>query len=144
MQHTTWCFDVKQSNGEEVRERVTFNAGANLEIPNSRGTADFLVRWEGSKHHSSISVTKVKGLTALKYTSDDNEKYVPVVGFECRGVEPWNWHSGNTGVSVLSRGGHYFRNVDLSEDWCDYDVEKNEAVSVCNVVGELRVHHVKK
>eukprot|EP00922_Rhytidocystis_sp_ex-Travisia-forbesii_P047305 GHVS01070452.1.p1 GENE.GHVS01070452.1~~GHVS01070452.1.p1 ORF type:complete len:116 (+),score=11.98 GHVS01070452.1:139-486(+) len=59
LNRTTWCFDVKQTSSEEKRLGVTFNAGANLEIPNSRGTADFLLRWEGAKHHSTLTVTEV-------------------------------------------------------------------------------------
>eukprot|EP00921_Rhytidocystis_pertsovi_P009793 GHVQ01015740.1.p1 GENE.GHVQ01015740.1~~GHVQ01015740.1.p1 ORF type:complete len:151 (-),score=20.37 GHVQ01015740.1:1253-1705(-) len=120
LNRTTWCFDVKQSNSEEKREAVTFTAGAGLEIPNSRGTADFMVRWEGSKHYSTISVTEVKHLTR-PYTAEDTGNFAPVMGFECRGAEPCRWLPGNTGFRVTSEGGTVFEDVDLSEDWCDYD-----------------------
>ncbi|KFH12058.1 hypothetical protein TGMAS_288910A [Toxoplasma gondii MAS] len=55
----TWVLDVKQAAGEEVRERVTVSESETQDIPNSRGTANFVVRWDGSKQAATLNVQDV-------------------------------------------------------------------------------------
>ncbi|PFH32164.1 DUF866 domain-containing protein [Besnoitia besnoiti] len=133
----TWVLDVKQATGEDVRERVTLSAAETLEIPNSRGTANFLVRWNGSKSVSTINIQDVKNVTRRTYTAEDSGKFVPVVAFECRGAEPIKWHPAD-GYTVRSKKAT-FKDVDLSEDWVDYDQDANLSVGIYNVEYEFQV-----
>nr|CEL68361.1 TPA: C1orf123, related [Neospora caninum Liverpool] len=133
----TWVLDVKQPAGEDVRERVTVSESETQEIPNSRGTANFLVRWDGSKQTSTLNVQDVKNVTRRTYTAEDSGKFVPVVAFECRGVEPVKWYPAD-GYVVKSKKAT-FRDVELSEDWVDYDQDANLSVGIYNVEWEFQV-----
>ncbi|CAK0891719.1 unnamed protein product [Prorocentrum cordatum] len=101
---TNWVLDVKNPAGDEVRERITVNSVEEYDIPNSKGTANFLVKWEGAKSSSSMSVftptraSEVKelkgkaGNTLGSYTSEQAGQSVLVAIFDCRGIEPILWH----------------------------------------------------
>ncbi|XP_058515793.1 CXXC motif containing zinc binding protein-like [Ochotona princeps] len=134
----TWVLDVKHPAGEEVRERVTLSAAEVQSIPNSRGSANFLVRWEGSKQVSTINIQQLKNVTRLMYDANDRGKFVPIVAFECRGVEPIQWYPA-TGYTVKSAKAT-FTDVDLSEDWADYDQEANEPVGIYEVEYEFQTY----
>ncbi|KAF8819464.1 DUF866 domain-containing protein [Cardiosporidium cionae] len=126
-----WYLDVKHSTGDEIRERIDCSSVDSFAIPNSRGTCNFCVRWEGTKQTSTLNVKQVAGLTRA-YTNDAMPELVPIVAFECRGLEPIKWHPSNE-CSLKTQSGQSFHNVDLSEDWCDYDMKKNIPIGVYKV-----------
>jgi hypothetical protein len=55
--------------------------------------------------------------------------FVPVAAFSTRGIEPYAFHPMGGEFIVTSEGGHVFdddeNEVDLSEDWGDYDIEND-------------------
>ncbi|KAL4162998.1 hypothetical protein KRP22_015113 [Phytophthora ramorum] len=70
----------------------------------------------------------------------DSGEFVPFVGFECRGLEPYAWHP-ESGYRVISAGRHAaFDDVDLSDDWADYDEEGEQSVGVYSVEWKFEVH----
>ena len=49
-----WCMDVKKSNGDDVRERITVCKTDKEEIPNTKNaTCNFMMKWEDDKQFSS-------------------------------------------------------------------------------------------
>ena len=73
-------------------------------------------------------------------SGNDSGEYVPLVGFECRGLEPYAWHP-QDGYTVTSAGGSAtFEDVDLSDDWADYDDEADQSVGVYGVEYKFEVH----
>ncbi|CEM17535.1 unnamed protein product [Vitrella brassicaformis CCMP3155] len=133
-----WCLDVKQSSGEEMRERITVNPLDEFEMAGSRGTCNFVVRW-GGKSQSSMNVQHIKGVTR-DYTADDSGKEVPIVAFECRGVEPVVWHP-QGGYTVKSTGGKVFQDIEFDNtEWCDYDENKDLSVGIYNLSHSFKVH----
>ena len=50
-----WKVDIQQSGGTERREGVTIDPSNEEEIPNSKGTANFLIKWDGAKAASTIT-----------------------------------------------------------------------------------------
>jgi hypothetical protein len=55
-----------------------------------RGTANFVINL--GRKEANLSFVQVKNKTRRTYTAEDSGKYVPIVAFECRGVEPGkNW-----------------------------------------------------
>lgn len=84
---------VKESSGAETRENVQVTAAEVHDIPNSRGQANFLLKWsKDARHAAYLNVVQLKGVTCA-YTAADSEaqKWVPLVAFECRGMEPFAW-----------------------------------------------------
>lgn len=135
-----WCLDVKEANGDEKREAVMVSDEELIEVDGSRGEAHFLLKWPGAKKQSQLTVVRdVKKLTRV-VTANDSGEYVPFVGFECRGLEPYAWHP-ESGYKVTSAGETAtFEDVDLSDDWADYDGEAEQSVGVYEIEYKFQVH----
>ena len=137
-----FCVDVKESAGEERRERVTLSAAEELELPGSRGVAHLVVRFDrGSKHAANASVVMpVKGVTGPDggvVTASD--EWQPVAGLECRGLEPTGFHPGS-GFEAVCASGARFGDLDLSEgEWCDFDEKGKVSVGVYGLEGKWEV-----
>eukprot|EP00438_Fugacium_kawagutii_P010386 Skav220386 [mRNA] locus=scaffold639:137675:144114:- [translate_table: standard] len=51
----SWKVDIQQSGGTELREGVTIDPTNEEDIPNSKGTANFLIKWDGAKARHCIN-----------------------------------------------------------------------------------------
>ncbi|GFH51319.1 hypothetical protein CTEN210_07795 [Chaetoceros tenuissimus] len=146
------CMDVRNpSTGDEIRERVVIDP--NEFVEQEEGAREpphhFSLKWEDSKKASTLTVLSAAELkTALKkkkgkskgkdpymirnVTAEDNNEYVPVAAFETRGIEPYAFHPMGGEFIVESEAGMQFdaEDVDLSDDWADYDTENDIAVSI--------------
>ncbi|CAM9415665.1 unnamed protein product, partial [Chrysoparadoxa australica] len=63
----------------------------------SQGEAHFVVKFKGSKSQGHLNIVlpdEGKGKVKQAYTIDDSSSraWVPIVAFECRGIEPVRWH----------------------------------------------------
>jgi hypothetical protein len=79
-------------------------------------------------HWGSIDIIP-KSLNSMK--SDQNE-FQPLVAVEARGWEPLSWipTDGFCGVGIK---GTKFNDIDLSDEWVDYDETAAESVEVFNM-----------
>mmetsp|Transcript_33998 Transcript_33998/g.74607 ORF Transcript_33998/g.74607 Transcript_33998/m.74607 type:complete len:162 (+) Transcript_33998:273-758(+) len=118
-----WELDIGHPAGEEVRTGVQVDPEAEEEVPNSRTTANVLIKFTGEKHPGYLK--KVDCPAVKKELTAEDTKPVAIAAFECRGVEPKKWTP--TGpYCVESEGGVVFKDVGFkNEDWCEYD-EKND------------------
>ena len=131
--------DVKQSGGDDERKGVQIDPEESHEVPNSKNaTANFMVKFEGDKAPSTLSMVSLKGLPFRAQTADDTGM-VPIAAFECRGMEPTKWHpTGYYEVEALS--GTVYDQVGFKdgEDWCEYDEKSGESMMVRLHVQETR------
>lgn len=130
---------LKDTSGEDTKE-VVVTTEEELPLSGSRGTAHFVMKWDkASKKECYINVIEVKGVTR-EMTEEDNGNFVPMIGFECRGVEPIDFRP-EDGFVAESTGGKTFEGVDLSEkDWCDFDDDAGVPVGVYELEWEFKVH----
>jgi hypothetical protein len=70
------------------------------------------------------------------HAETDTGSWVPVVGFDCRGLEPVGFHAEN-GWKVVSTGGTVFEDVNLGEDWVEYCEKSEVSVGIYNVEGRF-------
>jgi hypothetical protein len=122
-----WCIDIEPSAGGEKRSKIMLDPSEELELKGSKGHANLVIK-DGKREHT-MSVVDVKGV--IKPLTPEDE-WVPIVAFECRGIEPTAWHP-TDGYQVLSTGGKLFDDVDLSEDptmWADYCDKLGEPVQI--------------
>ena len=91
---------VKDSTGDDERKGVEVTSTHEEELPGSRGSANFALRWhKDSKMPAHLNVqeiekeakTKTKDILRASYTAEDEGKWIGVVGFECRGMEVTDW-----------------------------------------------------
>ncbi len=111
------------------------------DLPGSRGVANFVCKWvRDAKHAASIVVeTSVKGVTRAVEGPEDEGVWVPVCGFECRGIEPTKLHLGD-GFTVTTRAGTVFEDVDFSDgDWVEFCEKGNDSVGVYGVEARFEV-----
>jgi hypothetical protein len=92
---------VKDSTGEDIREAVTVTSLHEEELPGSKGTANFALKWaKDRKHVAYLKVVEIekplksKGNVKItgQYTAEDNGEYVGLVAFDCRGLDVVDWH----------------------------------------------------
>ncbi|KAL3894638.1 MAG: hypothetical protein SGPRY_013755, partial [Prymnesium sp.] len=125
-----WLLDVKQSAGSEERKGVVINPEEWVELANTKDAkANFAMKFDRSERQQSYcTVVQIKGLTRSQ-TSDDMGM-VPIIAFECRGLEPVRWTpTGPYGARAAS--GTTWEDIDLeTDDWCDYDEKSEEPVAV--------------
>jgi hypothetical protein len=145
------CFDIRNSAYEsETREKIVVDPTSFVD--HEEGAREpphhFAVKWEGSKKPSVLTVLSAEELkTALKkkkgkhinkkymirtLTPDESDEFVPIAAFETRGIVPYAFHPMGGEFIVKSDGGHVFEGdeIDVSDDWCDYDDENDIALSI--------------
>jgi hypothetical protein len=60
--------------GEDVREDVVIDPAEQHELDNSRGTANFCLKWDRSaKHQAYLNVEALKGVTRSITADDANQ-----------------------------------------------------------------------
>mmetsp|Transcript_86631 Transcript_86631/g.245656 ORF Transcript_86631/g.245656 Transcript_86631/m.245656 type:complete len:165 (+) Transcript_86631:117-611(+) len=139
-----WYLGVVQSGGTETREDITFDSLEENEIPNSKGTANFILKWDGSKAFSSMTSyvpshkDKSKDLAKFNPVLDASETMKLVKIFDCRGMEPCNWHPRGH-IKITTPSGQVFENVDLTDGFCEYDEKASLPVELSGLKHEFKV-----
>ncbi|KAL1524005.1 hypothetical protein AB1Y20_018920 [Prymnesium parvum] len=136
-----WVLDVKQGGGAEERKGVVIDPDDWVELTNTKDAkANFVMKFDkGDKQQSYCTVTQIKGLT--RHQTADDTGMVPLIAFECRGLEPVKWTP--TGPYCAKAGsGTTWEDVDIrTDDWCEYDEKGDAPVSVGkDIKYEFRLH----
>jgi len=124
-----WFVKFKCSNcGEETDKWTYVTAEERVPLKGGRGEANLAVKCKGCKRENNIELEGGKRISA-----NDSANWVPVILFECRGVEitAYEPRMGFTCEAVNS--GTSF-DVDLSEgDWSEYDDKASQSIGIYNV-----------
>ncbi len=56
LKSTSWCVDVSSVDGSDKRERVTIDPSDEIELAGSRGTANFVVKFDRSVKQATVNV----------------------------------------------------------------------------------------
>ncbi|CAB3397729.1 unnamed protein product [Caenorhabditis bovis] len=111
-----WHLKMKCTNCGEAPEHWQYIVAHELlEIPGSRGHANVV-----EKCKLSIIPDSFKS-----YSIDKNEKWQPLVTFDCRGIEPYDFDPRNDWVAA----------------WADYDEKAGESVEISEITSQFS--HVK-
>lgn len=134
-----WCFDIVIPSTGEVRENVKFSTQEEVEVPNSRGIANLVIKIDRNVH-ATVTVEQLPKLVKSEFSGDDAGTFVPVLAVDCRGCEIKAWKP--TGYyTVTTPSGSKFDEVDLeSREWYEVDAEINEPVSVTQVETCIDAH----
>lgn len=125
-----WCLDVSDGK-EEVKSRVEVDPREFHGMSNSRGTANLVLKWPGTKSQATLSVYDSKRVKD-SIDEDDHEKWVPIAAFEGRGIEPVACHTPLHGITVVSTGGTTFESIQIEDGdgWIDFCPKAEVPVSV--------------
>ncbi|GIL76787.1 hypothetical protein Vretimale_8731 [Volvox reticuliferus] len=135
-----FCLDVKESAGSEEKKGVYVTSTEEHELSGSKGTANLVMKFaKGSKKEASVNVQEIKGVTRA-YGADDDGKFVPIIAFECRGLDPIAFHPEGD-WRVVSTGGTKYDNVDLKEnEWSDYCEKAAASVGIYNFESKFELY----
>eukprot|EP00940_MAST-03C_sp_MAST-3C-sp2_P002137 g2137.t1 len=124
---TMWHLLLVDPNSGDER-KIVLDPTNEEEIDGSRGSANFIMTWKGSKRQCSISI-----ITTAAHNIDSTDDEQPLVVFECRNAEIKACSLSDDSFLVTSTGGYTFSDVDLSDDWADFDEENDESVSLMGI-----------
>jgi hypothetical protein len=136
-----WCLDIDMGGTGEIRDKVVVSRSDEFEVPNSRGTANLVLKMDTGSY-ATVTILDIPKFTKDVISASDSESglYTPIVAFDCRGCEIKKWHP--TGYyTVTTPSGTTFSEVDLQlGEWYDVDKETNLPVSIMSVKHELDIY----
>jgi len=109
-----------------------------MELDGSRGTANFIKKWEGERQQSYLKMIDVKKITgALEISADQSDQWVVLFAIECRGLEPVEWLP-KQDFNVASGEGAVFEEIEFEDGfWAEYDAEHDAQISIQNLEHEF-------
>ena len=141
--HHTFCVSLSSPDGMETKDTVFISDNEEFDIPNSKGTAHFVMKWPESKKEATINVVSIPKHTRPYIDAEDSETYVPIAAFECRGADITKWFP-ESGYIVRSTAGPTWTDVDLKEDWNEYCEKGEEPVGISEMESRIVKHKPKK
>ncbi|RWS24552.1 UPF0587 protein-like protein [Leptotrombidium deliense] len=98
-----------------------------MPIKGSRGEANLVLKCKLCSRENTVSLIENSLST---YTIDDSNNFKTIVAFECRGVEPNDFSARNGFSAEGVESNTKFENINLEEDWVDYDEKSKESVGI--------------
>ena len=138
---TQWKLDI-ENDAHEERHGITVSGEDELDLEGSRGTANFVIRFNKGDQQSYI---KLERLVQKKhgegvYREENSGSWITVAVMECRGLTPIRAHPGND-FDIKSSGEKtkIFSDADFSadSDFADYDEENDLSVQVTDLCYRL-------
>eukprot|EP00899_Mesostigma_viride_P015210 jgi/Mesvir1/23690/Mv18643-RA.1 len=137
-----WIIKVKCTQCGALSDKVsTLTRSETVDIPNSRGTAHLVQKCKLCERQGNISILDVPS-KGHSLTAEDAEagKFVTIVSFECRGaIEPVELYPRDGFTAQGVESGKVFE-VDLSDDFSEYDEKAQASVGVYGVQHKFVVH----
>lgn len=123
-----YCIKTQCNTCNEVSEKWQYVSwDEQVEMPGSRGTCNMLYKCKLCNRVNTMDVLVQK---KKLYTADDVPKMKEVIAFECRGMSVVNFKFGKGWQCKGSESGTPFLDLDLDEEWCDYDEDGNCPVGI--------------
>lgn len=122
-----WYVKVKCANCGEVTNRFVYLClEETTPMKGSRGSANLVIKCHLCGRDNSMDILPD---SIGSYNIENDGKFVTMVVFDCRGVEPVDFQPTVGFIAESSESGMEFREVSFAEgDWTDYD--ENASVSV--------------
>ncbi|KAJ3209889.1 hypothetical protein HDU67_005832 [Dinochytrium kinnereticum] len=134
-----WSFKVKCASCHEANDGcVTFNGVDQVDIPRSRGTANFVMKCKFCSQEGNASIVE----KSLKpYDADDSGQWKTVLTIESRGLEFVGWEPTH-GQDLVCRGvdSNAEFTLDFEDDestWVGYDEVSACPVGVSDIEGKF-------
>eukprot|EP00946_MAST-07B_sp_MAST-7B-sp1_P002242 g2242.t1 len=116
-----WCLDLE--SGAERKEGIWVVPDEQHETAGGRSTANFVMTWKESRSEATLNLCGAVPELKSRYTEDDSGSWVAIQAFEARGADVVGYRPGDEWVVAGPSGSRFTEDVDLSEEWCDYDEE---------------------
>eukprot|EP01111_Echinosteliopsis_oligospora_P016099 TRINITY_DN6570_c0_g1_i1.p1 TRINITY_DN6570_c0_g1~~TRINITY_DN6570_c0_g1_i1.p1 ORF type:complete len:172 (-),score=25.22 TRINITY_DN6570_c0_g1_i1:88-603(-) len=130
-----WSLKLSCSNCGEVTEKWVVFSTEDQNPTGAKGISNFVAKCKGCRRENSIDITSP---TDYSFPIDENNqnKYAPIGTFECRGLEITEYQP-RDGFLVTAPTGSKWEDVDLSEDWNEYDEKGQCSVGVMSYTHKI-------
>ncbi|KAF1586877.1 UNVERIFIED_CONTAM: hypothetical protein FQV16_0016730, partial [Eudyptes robustus] len=124
-----WGLKFKCGSCREVSERVRYVCAKDVvEIPNSRGTANYVEKCGFCNKTATVNIVP-DSIKAVK----ESDEFTTICKFETRGTEPVEFEISGQWRCEGTESGTKFSEVDLSDAWADFDEKADAPVTIMDV-----------
>ncbi|KAI9293651.1 DUF866-domain-containing protein [Neoconidiobolus thromboides FSU 785] len=129
----TWFFKVECTSCHEVNPKwVGITKNEEIELSNSRGSANLVIKCKFCKRESSCSYDTSQKIQP--YSMENNNQYQIITTLECRGLEIVAWQPRDDFIAFGVESNIKFEDIDLTDgEWADYDEKANQEVSIMGI-----------
>jgi len=133
-----YTFKVQCTSCRETHPNwVSFNRYEQIDIPGSRGEANFV--WKCRLCLKTHTASIIGGPNAFELKDDSKSKSQKIIELDCRGLEFTDFKPEGEWQAKGAESSTVFSNVDLSEnEWYDYDEKSGAEVSIKDVTFEVK------
>jgi len=130
-----WFLKLKCTNCGEISDKWhDICLSETVSQKGGRGETNFACKCKMCGRENTLDILS----DSLKpYTKNDDEKFKAIVTFDCRGIEPVEFSPRAGWVVEAEDSGSIFKNVDLSDDWVEYDERANRSVTIDELTFEF-------
>jgi len=131
-----WQIKWKCGCGELSANFVYVTAETEIQNPRGRGTTNLVYKCKFCSRESQVEIVQKKwnANSPPGYNINDSGQFVRMVGFECRGMTPEEFHPKQAGwncKSAQSPSGKTFEIGDeIADDWADYDDDARCSIGI--------------
>ncbi|KAI9203239.1 UPF0587 protein C1orf123 [Polychytrium aggregatum] len=126
-----WLLKIKCTSCSEVNPAlVTVVESESHPIPNSRGEANLVMKCKFCKTDGSGSLVSK---SIKPYNLEHSGNFSTVATFELRNLEVVGWKPSVGFRAIGAESETVFEDIDLQDDWTEYDEKAQESVSILNI-----------
>ncbi|KAM7256262.1 hypothetical protein ACFE04_012003 [Oxalis oulophora] len=134
----SYFFKLKCGSCGEVTEKETcVQLSDTMPLPTGRGTTNLIQKCKFCGREGTVTMVTGRGAPLTLDTAEKGD-WASIMKFDCRGFEPLGFVFGD-GWKVQSVAGTVFENVDLSEEFYEYDEKGEVSVMISNLSSEFKV-----
>lgn len=123
----------KDPSGDEVREGVVVDPAEEIELEGSRGIANLQLKFKFSGKPGNVTVeTDHPLLQSVTPDTAVGDAFVPIMAFECRGLEPVAWQNLEGQFTVTTEADATFPN----EEGDEVEFEDDADAQLCTLVND--------
>ena len=123
----------KDPSGDEVREGVVVDPADEIELVGSRGIANLQLKFKFSGKPGNVTVeTDHPLLQSVTPDTAVGDAFVPIMAFECRGLEPVAWQNLEGQFTVTTEADATFPN----EEGDEVEFEEDADAQMCTLVND--------
>jgi len=127
-----WYLKVRcNSCGESPKAWQYATINETHELSKGHGVAHILMKCQLCSRMNSLEILPD---TYKPYTIENNEKWQPIVKFDCRGLEPTDFEPRVGWMAEGPETGTVFEDIDLNDkEWAEYDEKLGEPVEINSI-----------
>ncbi|CAJ0582756.1 unnamed protein product, partial [Mesorhabditis spiculigera] len=132
-----WHLKFRCQSCEEVSEKwhwAVLTEGSSIDLSSSRGAAQFAEKCPGC---GRVNTLRVVEKSFKEYSIEKNGQFQHIARFECRGMVPIEFKPSDGWHCYGEETDTHFDDIDLSEDWAEYDEKAQLPVEINNVRAEF-------